>query len=211
MKLFIFDLDNTIDANCMKGKPRQTVLELLRKIKRRPNWYLYVVTARRYKDCDFDCETLLKHNIPKEITDLILDINKGMDYEDWLFFPNHSNEPTELVEFHLFKYPTIKQAYDDFVNKNRKFLRGDKKYFDFGLLKCLQIDHIINMKKPLTDEDLYPNTFFFDDAESNKCAWYFYSKYCVPAMRNIHFIGGNDKCVFSNIKQDEIKEVMQNE
>ena len=212
MKIFIFDLDNTIDANCMKHGPREKVMQLLDKIEQTPDWHLCVVTARRYNECDYNWNIVLKHNIPRDIVDTILRINYEIPVKDWLFFPNHSDEPTQLVNEHLLqdpRRPHIRQAYERFKRKNRDSL--EPKQLDFGLLKMLQIDHIINARRDLTNEYLYPLTFFFDDALSNKIAWYFYSQHCNPDMKNLRFIGGTDKSVFGTIRQDEFDDAMASE
>lgn len=167
--VLIFDLDKTIDDDCISPLYHDIV-------KKFPE-HIYVVTARPdyYMYCSenfYNCSS--KRSKEQEINDIIY-------YKTQEAFDNQLKNVSN-VYCRNFIFQHIAKKLHKKIHKNKK------KYLIPGYVKMIQLLHIkssIGCKW----EDMY----FFDDSSYNLEAWK-----NLKNINELNFIGGENKCVFKN-------------
>lgn len=183
--ILIFDLDGTICKSTLNTPSKvNRIVQMIQKYVHYKNGSVYVVTARRLSDFKSEYD-LLSYNVPKEIVNVLMSINKNK-MDRWLYYndyDDHSNQTTYQVLHSENKL----NEYNNFLSSSYK---PDLTHLNLGMQKQMQIEDILH-KYPANVQ-----VFFFDDARHNKYAWLFYSDHINPHFKNITFIGGNDQPVF---------------
>lgn len=185
--ILIFDLDNTVCKNTLYTAEKVNyVVNLIRNLVKTQHAKLYVVTARRLTDFNDEYD-LLSYNIPTKIVQLFTELNKFRN-ERWLYYNDHDNH------CHIVSKDVLRQSGKYYHNLSYLMVKKlDKEMFYYGIQKMVQINEILSKYKK------YPKleVIFFDDASYNHHAWIYYKMFVNPYMRDLKFIGGKDKPVFT--------------
>jgi hypothetical protein len=202
-KILIFDLDRTIDSQCMRYKPREIVKKLLEAC-RQHNWHVYVITARRLEDFDYEPLELFSYNVPSDLVTEIMHLNRDKHHR-WLYYSRDMDEPEDKVRRYIFGFPHIRDSYHEDLVKDR----SDDPNYKLGLLKMMQIEEIISHHALMNENFDYRNVYFFDDSRINKECYDWYTNNMNKYLRFINFIGGNNKSVFGNLNSEESAKLAQ--
>jgi len=201
--ILIFDLDLTIDSHCMKhgSKPRNRV-EFLLNCCERYNWPVYVCTARRLSDFKGEGECL-SYNIPMDIVEKLCRLNHNVGKKRrWFYYTYNDDQGPNTVQ-HFF--PHVYNSYRQFIQNHQ--LENDEGSFQLGILKMLHIEEMLDNHRNDHRFD-YKNVFFFDDSSLNKLAWQWFVVNNNHFMKDLQFVGGRDKSVFSYLRQDELNHLL---
>lgn len=182
--IVIFDLDNTICNYTLNSQEKINYIKnMIKYYKVTYDAKFYVITARRLENFNGSTLNLLTYNIPNDIINLLLELNKKRN-DRWLFYNINDTDP-EYSTTNLLNLFNKHSHFNHFLQS--KQLNRD--YLYHGIKKSLQIDEILSK---------YPQgipVLFFDDASHNRHALEFYTTFIKP-MKNITMYGGQDKPVF---------------
>lgn len=184
MKIFIFDLDDTLTNNCFDTEFSQTLIIMaLRKIRAK-NWKIYVVTARPsnsmvkkfYKRIllENERERIIKMNMDPRVVHLLKPENPR---EDWLYY----------LDDNFYNFASILQNEHAFLRKCNIT----------SIVKFLQIEDI-KLKNPTVK---WNDIYFFDDAKYHKDGMKIWKQINPQMVNNMNFIGGDGECVFLKNKK----------